>query len=603
MLVQLESGNLFISPLDDERRWYRYHQLFAAILRNQLAKDEPGQVNLLHRRAGAWYDKEGLAEQAIEHSLLGGDPEGAVDLLEKSVPHMLGQNRAVMLLDYLPRIPEQLLLRSPWLCVGFAWAALLTNNQGVLSAMLSRVTEALSESPEALSPRSRAHLQRIKAHTLSIQSFIAQAQDDIPRAIRLSEEANRELSGNDFGDPLARSVNSLHLSGYYQKTGDITKAIPLLEELVEAGRKGGFHYAVLAAQGSLAEIEMQLSRFPIAAGICKETIEQGARWGGSFPLPGAALAHIVLGQLDYERNELAEAADNLTKGIELGEISANWEPVLKGCLCMAKLAQAQGNPESAFEYFRRAENLGPWVFVPPEARQIPAWKARLALRRNDIAAASRWARQQEISLPLSQVPGYQQEYAYLTLVRLKLAMGECHGLPACLDELIRNAEHQGRSAAVVEALILKALALDRLGESDDAERTLDRALSQAEPAGYMRTFVDEGAPMAALLRRIATGGVHGDYASRLIDARAFPFPTRSVESAGRARTPGLIEALSERELEVLKLIAAGKSNKEIAYELFLATGTVKKHTHNIYGKLGVQSRTQAIARARELGII
>jgi LuxR family maltose regulon positive regulatory protein len=597
MLVQLESANLFISPLDDERRWYRYHQLFAAILRSLLAKSASELVRELHRRASTWYEKEGLTEEAIDHSLLGSDAERVVGLLENAAPFMLGQGQAAKLLDYLARIPEPLIKRSPWLCVGFAWAAIMANKQDVLLPMLSRAIESFSESPDRLSPGSRANVQRIKGHTLSIQSLIAQSKDDFPRAIQLSEEANRELPGDDIGNLLARAVNSLNLAACYQKTGDIAKAIPFLEELIAAGRETGFSYAALAAQGSLAEIEMQLSRLDRVAEICRKVIEQRTPWGGAYPLPGAALAYIVHGHLDYERNNLDGAVTHLTKGIELGEISAHLEPVLKGYLYMAELAQAQGNQESAIENIRRAENVGPWVVVPPEFHQIPAWKARLALRRSDSTAASDWARQQEISLPLSQLPGYQKEYDYLTLVRLKIATGECRGLPVYLDEFIRNAEHQGRSAAVIEALVLKALALGCIGESAEAVITLDRALTLAE---YVRVFVNEGSPMAELLRNCASGSMHADYASKLLGMMIFQ---SQGQSGGRAKTPGLIEALSERELEVLKLISLGKSNKEIAFELFLAVGTVKKHTSNIFGKLGVESRTQAITRARELGII
>ncbi len=270
---------------------------------------------------------------------------------------------------------------------------------------------------------------------------------------------------------------------------------------------------------------------------------------------------------------------------------------------MAKVSQARGEQDSADAYIKRAENLGPWVSAPPEARQIPAWKARLALRRGDTDAASAWARQQEASLPLSPVPDYLQEYAYLTLVRLKLAQAECEDLPECLDALIQRAEPQGRCAVVIEALVLQALALGCLHETADAKRILDRALSLAEPAGYVRVFVDEGAPVAKLLRQIAAGGKHVEYASKLLDLITSQSRSQATKSEGPTRKPALIEALSERELEVLKLIAAGKSNKEIAFDLFLAIGTVKKHTNNIFGKLGVESRTQAIARGRELGLL
>jgi LuxR family maltose regulon positive regulatory protein len=600
ILAQLEAANLFISPLDDERYWYRYHQLFATILHNQLVKDAPQQVNLLHQRASLWYEKKGLIEDAIGQSLQSGDNERAAILLENEAPRMLGQNQAVRLLEYTSRIPEPIILASPWLCVFFAWAALTANRPEILSKMLSRATEALSVVPEKLSLRSRTNLQRLKGHILSLQSFIAQAQDDMPRAIRLSEEANRELPATGIEDLLARAVNSLNLGGYYQKTGDITKAVPLLEELIAAGRKIDYHYAILAGQGSLADIYMQLSRFDRVVTICNEAIEQGAHWGGGYPLPVTSFSYVVLGQLEYEQNHLDSAADNLKKGVELGESSFFLEAVIKGYLIMVKLEQVRGNTDLAAEYIQRTEGLGPWVIVPPEVHHIPVVKAWLALQQGDITTALEWSRQQEISLPLSQLPNYQQEFAYLMLVRVKLALGNCRGIPSYLDEFIKNAERQERSAAVIEALILKALALDCLGDSDAAIDILDSTLSLAEPSGYVRIFIDEGERAAKLLRRIINAGKHVAYASKLLGIINQQLPD---QSSNRKTISGVVETLSERELEVLKLIASGKSNKEISSELFLAIGTVKKHTNNIFGKLGVESRTKAIARARELGII
>ncbi len=339
----------------------------------------------------------------------------------------------------------------------------------------------------------------------------------------------------------------------------------------------------------------------------------GTRLGGAYPLPHSAMAYVVLGQLRYEQNDLEDAAANLSKGIELAEASLAWTFVLKGSLVMTAVSQAQGNSEAASEYSRRVEEVAPRAPHAREAHQILAWKARMALRHGDIAAASEWARHQEVSLPISQLPTYAQEFAYLTLVRVKVAQGECQELPPYLDEIIRRAERQARSAAVIEALVLKALALDCVsrrtgsreagGESTEAKEAIGRALSISEPAGYVRTFVDEGAPMAELLRKIIGAGVHVDYASRLLRVIAPQTQDQTGQSTQPQMTPGLVEDLSERELEVLKLIAAGRSNKEIASVLFLAIGTVKKHTSNIFGKLGARSRTQAIASARELGII
>jgi LuxR family maltose regulon positive regulatory protein len=603
LLAGLESANLFISPLDDERTWYRYHHLFASLLRNTLSKEGPETVKHLHLRAGSWYETSDSPEEAVDHFLEGGGFQRAIDVLEKIAHLMLGQGRAAGLLSYHARIPAESLRMSPWLCIGFTWAALMTNTQDILASMLSMIGDALSVSPDALSAGSRNNLRRIKGHMLSIRSFIAQAADDLPLSMRLSQEADAELSGGDPADRLARAVNSLNLAACYRKTGELAKAIPFYEEMAAAGRKGGFSYAELSALGSLAEMEMLLSRFDRASGLCAEAIEQSTRWGAGNPLPSAALAHIVRGQLSYERNDLEEAEKDFQSGIRLGERGADRESVLRGCLLIAKLKQMSGDTEAAAEYVRQAENLGPWVIVPDEARRIPAWKAGLALRRGDMDSARKWARRREASLPLSRPPDYVMEFDFLILIRTKLAASECDGLPQYLEGLIRNAERQGRIGTLVEALVLSALAYERIGDSGEAEKILDRALSTGEPAGYIRVFADEGESLAALLGRAATGGAHANYAAKLLEAIGLPRMGRSAQAGRPVTTPVLHEALSEREMEVLKLIEAGKSNKEIADGLFLAVGTVKKHTSNIFGKLDVESRTQAVARARKLGIL
>jgi len=598
LLAHLEATNLFISPLDDERCWYRYHQLFSSILHSRLINDEPQRISLLHQRAAGWFEKEGLIEEAVEHSLQGGDNTRAVALLERIAPRMLGQNRAVKLLEYTSRIPEPLIPARPWLCVFFAWAALTANQPEVLSKMLLRATGALSEVPERVLPNDSTDVKRLKGHILTLQSIIAQAQDDIPLAIRLSEEANRELPSAGTEDLLARAVNSLNLGGYYQKTGDIALSITSLEGLISIGRQLDYQYAVLAGLGSLAEIEMQLSRLDRAAGICREAIEQSERQGSTYRLPVTALSYVVLGQVQYEQNNLDSARENLKKGIELGEAGYFREAVIKGELTMTKLAWAQGDPVSADECIRHAAQLGPWVVVPPEVQQLPVIKAWLALKKSDINAATEWAEQQEKSLPLSRLPGYQQECAYLMLFRVKLASGNCQGLPSYLDKFIQNAESQKRSAAVIEALLLKALVLDCLRDSGAAVDVFDKTLAMAETSGYVRLLVDEGERAAGLLRRMIDAGKHAAYSLKLLDI----LDRQSSDRLSSRRSMTGVEALSERELEVLRLITSGKSNKEIGSELFLAVGTVKKHINNIFGKLGVESRTRAVARARELGL-
>lgn len=600
ILDQMERANLFISTLDDKRSWYRYHQLFATILRNQLVKSSPERMNLLHHRASVWYEQNGLTEDAVEHALLGNNAARAADLLEIIAPSIIGQGQALRLLGYRTRVPQSLIASHPWLCISFAWAALLSHQWDLLSTLLSQANAALSVSPDRLSSTSQQNLRHIQGHLLSIQGYLAQAQGDIVRSIRLSEQANQYLPADDL---MTLSANSINIAIDYLLLGEMTKAVPYFEEANKSSTASGNSAVRLSSQAYIAEIELQRSHFEHAVRICSETIELGTRLGGDSPLPYAAIAFILLGQLQYERDDLENAARNLTEGIRLAEDNFNWTFLLKGCLTMAKLVQAQGNSQAAIQFLQRAEEAASKAPQARESRQVPAWKALLALRRGDVAAALDWARQQEDSLPLSNLPGYLQEFDCLTLVRVKLAKGEYTALAEYLVGLIRRAENQGRSAAVIEMLILKALSLEGQRDIAEAVETLDYALSLAEPAGYVRTFVDEGDSLSTSLRKLVGDGRHIEYASRLLNLVIPASQDQSGQSRYRGIDSGVIEALSEREVEILKLIALGKSNRAIASELYLAVGTVKRHVYNIFGKLGVDSRTQAVARARELRLL
>jgi len=297
---------------------------------------------------------------------------------------------------------------------------------------------------------------------------------------------------------------------------------------------------------------------------------------------------VVQGQLAYEQNDLKAAAASLEEGIRIAALGGDQETLLKGHVQNARLKQAMGATEASLECLRRAEDLGPWISVPAEARLLPDWKVRLSLLRGNVAPAVQGP-------SAAEQPGSPGEFASLTSVRLKLSRGECSGLTELLDGLIQKAKAQGRWAAVLEELVLKSLALDRMNEGAAAQVTMKEALALAEEPGWVRVFLDAGPPAIRLLRRLSEVA----YATTVL-ASAQP-----AAAVGASSDPGGVfaEALSEREVEVLRLVAAGKSNKEIALELFLAVGTVKKHAANIFAKLGVESRTQAVARARELGIV
>jgi len=470
----------------------------------------------------------------------------------------------------------------------------------MLSVVLSGAKAAFSTGSGRMPECESVELQRLEGHILSIQGFVAQSQGDIPASIQLYEKAESKLAVDDL---LPRCANHYFWGISYLKNGDIFKASSYLEKASVEGRESRNYAIVLSSQAYLAGIEMQRARLDRAAEICRQTIHLGTQWGSeSCPLPYPAPSLVILSEIMYEQNNRDDATKQVTEGIKLAETSYNWTFVLKGCRLMARLEYDRSNTQTAQEYIHRVDEVAPLVSRSIEGSQVQAWKTRIALSRGKIDAALDWARQAEIDLPLAGVPSFLNEYSFLTMVMVRIAVGECRNLPLLLDGIIKRAGDQGRNGSVIEALFLKALAQDRLGETSGAITSLDKALMLAAPGGYLRMFIDERMPVSGLLRRLISLNKHTGYASKLLELISLQPGVNALTGIGKKST-GMVETLSEREIEVLNLIAEGCSNLEIATRLFLATGTVKKHVYNIFAKLGVKNRTLAVARARELGII
>jgi LuxR family maltose regulon positive regulatory protein len=303
----------------------------------------------------------------------------------------------------------------------------------------------------------------------------------------------------------------------------------------------------------------------------------------------------------YERNDLDAAARHLTRGIEVAQAGSNWIPVLRGYLGLALLDQARGQVEAAAEQLARAEEIAPKAIRAREARQISSWKARLSLAQGELGAAAAWADAQGPELALRTIPAYSQEFQYLTLVRIRIAQRDADLIPGLLDGMRQAAEAQGRMGRAIEILALQALALATLGRTDEATVALGGALGLAEPEGYVRTFADFGAPMGDLLRRAAVRGIRLDYVNELLDVLEGecaggpgPSPSAAVST---------VEPLTERELEVLRLLTTHLSSTEMAQQLVISVNTVRSHVKNIYGKLSVHSRADAVQKAKDLRLV
>jgi LuxR family maltose regulon positive regulatory protein len=603
-LEQLERANLFIVPLDDERRWYRYHHLFADLLRNQLNRNHPGLRLTLHRRASQWFEQEGLIPEAMGHAIATEDFDRAATLLEPLVSPLLNESRPAALLSLMARLPDETIAARPWLCVHAAWAYFLTWQFDPIEPLLQAAEARLPDNVEAQPSQTFANNTRIRSRIVTLRAFWAQWQGELARATALSHEA---LKGLDEDDLQLRSVLETNLGDICVIRGDLVSARQHLKKSVTAGKAAGNFYAAVCAVSRLAELEAIQGRLHQAVKTYLQAIRLGVEWGGGKPMPGTGRAHVGLAQVLYEWNELDEAARHLRRGIRLGKQCGEQEVVLAGVLTLARLRQAQGKADATTEALERAEAIARRDSGILYANLVSSWQARTSLAQGDLTAARRWADSQESTLDVSDIPDFRLEEPGLTLVRVRIAQASPRGTARggrveeatrLLEQLLLAAEAGGRVARVIEIQMLRALALQAGSDVDQAMIPLEQALSLAEPQAYVRIFLDEGSPMARLLYEAAARKIAPQYTGKLLAS----FGGEDSLQPSTSDPEPLIEPLSNRELQVLQLIAEGLSNQEIASKLVLSLNTVKGHTRKIYGKLGVNSRTQAVAKAEALGI-
>jgi LuxR family maltose regulon positive regulatory protein len=581
LLEHLEGANLFIVPLDNRREWYRYHVLFAEALRLTLTAQER---IALHRRAAEWYERNEMMIEAVPHLLAAQDWERAACLIEQTVRQSLTRGEIGTLSRWLQALPEATTRSRPYLCLAYAWVALASGRLNAVDGWVQAAIRATS--PDDV---------RVQGEVTAIRALIAVFKGDTPGAIQLARQALDSLPADDL---FVRGLVAMNLGMAYDAQGDMGPASEAYNLALAIGQASGNELVNLMSASQLADIKVLQGKLHEAAAMYRQII-QSAESGQQLSI--ATTAYISMGRLLYESGDLDAATRHLTTAIEL---SQQWKSADMPATCLIYLAhikQTQGDADGARDLLLQAEQaLQGHIISPPTVNTVKALQARLWLRQGDLGSARRWA--QEYQTRPSHVPGYPgylRQIEGATWARVLNAQVKPGAAILLIDSLLQVAEAAGQTGNVIELLALKALALQTQGQPTQAMTTLEHALALAEPEGYLRIFVDEGKPMELLLQRLkAEDGRIKDYVDKLLSA----FGERILHPSSLIRQP-LFEPLSERELEVLRLIADGLSNAEIAQRLVIAQGTVKRHINNIYGKLGVQSRTQAVARSRELGLL
>ena len=612
VIDSLEQSNLFIIPLDNKREWYRYHRLFADLLRERLEESARDRT-VLHHRASQWYRKNGHIPQAVEHSLAVDAYADAMGLIEEGAPDLFLRSELTTLTKWWRILPQDMVSTRPRLCMIYAWAWLATGNPEKAKDCLTTIERAINVPMTALTadetkdssvaPEIRAALIEIAV----VRSTILLEQFEVPEALHLAQLVlpylEQEGQPRLFNTPQSlRPVMLFNVGLARRYYGQLEHANQALVRAVELGQEQKNLHLVGPASACLAGNQATQGRLAQAAKTCKQAVQ----WletltGPASPMSGQLL--IIWSSLLYEWNRLESAQRMLDKGLELAKMWNHAEALLPGYLTLARLRRAQGDWQSAYDSL---ETLTELVQSTPQAaaaaRAADDFQAILQAELGDSTGAQRQVRARRLGVD-ADVPYFREEQGIIQ-ARLLLASGAPDEALEPIAELRASAEAGGRWGRVIELLVLQATALDAADQPGDALKALTHALRLAEPEGFVRTFVDAGPTIAHLLLKAIETDIAADYCRRLLGA----FPDAPARAPISVSTPGgdaspQIEPLTPRELQVLQLIAEGLSNTLIAERLFLAPGTVKVHAHNIYSKLGVGNRTQAVARARSLGIL
>jgi len=618
----LERRNMFLISLDDQRQWYRYHHLFTDVLQTHLNESQPEQVSSLHQRASAWYEQNGYPSDAIHHALAAKDFERAAGLIELAWPATeAGSIEPAKWLGWVKRLPEELVRERPVLNVGYAYALL---GRGELEAAESRFKDAehwlepadamkvqlVTPSIETCPERSRRmvvvdqeQFNSLPAAIAVGRAYIAQALGNIPDTVRY---ASRVLELVPEGELLRRGQASMLLGMTHWASGDLQAANRVFAEYTMKLRAAGNIPDAISTSVVLADIRLALGYLHQAIHMLEQLLQSVLDQGEPTPLDTADL-HRELSKLHLEQGHLEAAAKHLQSSKELSEKAQL--PVLRYRLCIdqAQLKTAQGDLEGALALLDEAQRL--YIRSPlPDFCPISALKARIWVAQGKLIKALEWVREQGLSV--YDAPSYLREFEHATLARVLIARYKIdqetysiHEAIGLLVRLLHAAEEGKRMGSVIEILALLGLAHQAQGDSTSALTVLERALSLAEPEGYVRIFVDEGEAMRLLIEKQSHNRGHplSSYADRLLVA--FTQPMVAPKSAFIHQKSDMIEPLSERELEVLKLLRSELSGPEIAQQLIVSLNTVRTHTQNIYTKLGVNNRRAAVRRAEELDLL
>ena len=606
MLQGLERGNLFLVPLDERRRWYRYHHLFADVLQARRLDEQPELGAGLHARASRWYAANGEPAEAIRHATTGGDVQRAADLVELNLAAVRRDRQEPLLRGWLEALPEDVIRMRPVLCVAYAGSRLATAETRGVEARLrdaERWVEAMAQSgdtrPEGMVAANEGELAWLPTWTAVYSAGLALAQGDGEQTV---VHARRALGLRDEADLVALGAGTALIGLASWANGDLETTHASYVACLDTFERAGHVADVMGIAITVGDISTIWGRL----GDAMSTYRDALRLASTLDAPprGTADMYVGMSTIHHARGDLPAARQELLRSQELGEHKGLPQNRYRWRVVMARVHEADGDLDGALDLLDEADRLYVGDFSP-RVRPVPAVRARVWIRQGRLDEARDWARRE--GLAATDDVSYLREYEHVTLARALLeefradrnptALGDADDL---LARLLEAADAGGRRSTVIEILVLQALSRQLRGKSAAALQLLDRGLALAAPEGHVRGFLDEGEPIAELLRAVAAAGSSTPtFVRTLLEALGHE-PTEP--GPGRRTSGGVVEPLSDREHEVLRLLATDLTGPEIARRLTLSLNTVRTHTKNVYTKLGVNSRRAAVRRAEELDL-
>jgi len=605
-LEALEHANLFVVPLDEERRWYRYHHLFSDLLRRRLRQKYPEWTPVLHARAGEWYRRNGFVDKAVEHTLIAGEVDRAAGMIEENADTLWMQGEHVKLHRWLAQLPHDLILSRPQLAVFHAWDKFAAGQQDAAERTLRAVEQALdlynATSPnvlqlEALTPASLGR-KNLRGRVSAIRAFMASHRSEVTETIEHSRRALDDLPMEALS---WRSAAAIALGDAYVFRGDYHAAHQARLEALETSRAASNSYLFMNVSLKFALNLRAQGKLMQTIEVCEDRLDFANEHGmARTDMVGWLLA--IWGEVLAEINELDEALKLVRSGVELTEGGRDVAMLGWSYCCLTRILFSRGEFDAAAETISKTEDVARDHVVPPWIMKLmAAWQVRLWLAQNRLEDAAEWVR--ERGLDSGRPATHVDALEYIALARVLICQQATDEAIGMLERLLKPAEAGGHDTRVIELLILQALALRTNGDKAQSMIKLEKVLTLAKPREFVRIFVDEGPPMANLLYEALNREIAPDYVRQLLAAFSINEPVQIDPSESEVSQYDYVEPLSEREIEVLELIAQGLTNLQIADRLFLSLHTVKAHTRNIYGKLAVHNRTEAVAKAKVLGIL